>query len=99
MRFLYIWTIAFGNKETYQNASQQLIDMMERDKNRCAVVVWSLANETPESEDRNTFLANLSKQAKQMDNTRLISMAIGSRRYSRQRDEHSGWHEQIRGHY
>lgn len=70
------WTIAFGNKETYQNASQQLIDMMERDKNRCAVVVWSLANETPESEDRNTFLANLSKQAKQMDNTRLISMAM-----------------------
>lgn len=70
------WTIAFGNKETYQNASQQLIDMMERDKNRCAVVVWSLANETPESEDRNTFLANLSKQAKQKDNTRLISMAM-----------------------
>ena len=70
------WTIAFGNKETYQNASQQLIDMMERDKNRCAVVVWSFANETPESEDRNTFLANLSKQAKQMDNTRLISMAM-----------------------
>lgn len=70
------WTIAFGNKETYQNASQQLIDMMERDKNRCAVVVWSLANETPESKDRNTFLANLSKQAKQMDNTRLISMAM-----------------------
>jgi beta-glucuronidase len=70
------WTIHWNNPDTYKNASRQLNDMMERDKNRCAVVVWSIANETPHSDARDTFLGNLAEQARAKDNTRLISMAM-----------------------
>ncbi len=70
------WTISWENPETYVNAERQLHDMIYRDKNRCAVVIWSIANETPHGEARDNFLRNLSIYARQMDNTRLISMAM-----------------------
>lgn len=70
------WTIHWNNPETYANAQQQLTEMMARDKNRCAVTVWSIANETPHSEARDEFLTKLAKQARKNDNTRLISMAM-----------------------
>ena len=70
------WTIHWDNPETYQNAHKQLNDMIERDKNRCAIVIWSVANETPHSDARDKFLADLATYAKQKDNTRLLSMAM-----------------------
>jgi beta-glucuronidase len=70
------WTIAWENAGTYQNAERQLHDMIYRDKNRCAVIIWSIANETPHSDLRDKFLSSLSKYARKMDNTRLISMAM-----------------------
>ena len=53
------WTVAFENKNTYKNAENQLSEMIARDKNRAAVILWSVANETPEGEDRLQFLDNL----------------------------------------
>lgn len=70
------WTISWTNKDTYANAEHQLHDMIYRDKNRCAVVIWSIANETPHGDDRDIFLSKLAKYARQQDNTRLISMAM-----------------------
>jgi beta-glucuronidase len=70
------WTISWTNKDTYANAERQLHDMVYRDKNRCAVVIWSIANETPHGDDRDIFLSKLAKYARQQDNTRLISMAM-----------------------
>jgi len=70
------WTIHWENPETYANAQKQLDDMITRDKNRCAVSVWSIANETPHSEARDEFLGNLAQYAREKDNTRLISMAM-----------------------
>ena len=70
------WTISFENEPTYQNAQNQLHDMIYRDKNRAAVVIWSIANETPHSDARDKFLSRLSTYARQQDNTRLISMAM-----------------------
>ncbi len=70
------WTIHWENKDTYANAQQQLDDMINRNKNRCAVVVWSIANETPHSDARDQFLGNLAMYARSKDNTRLISMAM-----------------------
>ena len=49
---------------------------MDRDKNRCAVVVWSIANETPHSEARDNFLGALARQVRDADNVRLLSMAM-----------------------
>ncbi len=70
------WTIAWDNPQTYQNAEQQLTDMILRDQNRANVIIWSIANETPHSEDRDTFLSRLAQRARSLDDTRLISMAM-----------------------
>ncbi|MEL1240343.1 glycoside hydrolase family 2 protein [Flavobacterium flavipallidum] len=70
------WTISWTNTDTYKNAERQLHDMIYRDKNRCAVVIWSIANETPHGNDRDMFLSKLAKYAREQDNTRLISMAM-----------------------
>lgn len=70
------WTIQWENPQTYQNAHNQLTEMIERDQNRAAVIIWSIANETPHGDARDTFLSNLSKAAREQDNSRLISMAM-----------------------
>ena len=70
------WTIAWTNEHTYDNARQQLHDMILRDHNRANVIIWSIANETPHSADRDRFLSRLATYARGMDNTRLISMAM-----------------------
>ncbi|MBN2165087.1 MAG: beta galactosidase jelly roll domain-containing protein [Marinilabiliaceae bacterium] len=70
------WTILWDNEETFNNAKQQLTDVIERDKNRASVIIWSMANETPVSEPRNMFLGNLAKHARSLDDTRLISAAL-----------------------
>ena len=70
------WTIDWTNEETYANAQRQLHDMIYRDKNRAAVVIWSIANETPHSEPRDKFLSSLARYAREMDSSRLISMAM-----------------------
>jgi beta-glucuronidase len=70
------WTIAWKNSKTYENAKNQLTDMIARDHNRANVIIWSIANETPHSSERDTFLGNLAQYARTLDNTRLISMAM-----------------------
>lgn len=70
------WTINWNHEATFQNAEAQLAAMIERDKNRAAVIIWSLANETPVSEARNHFLGRLAKKARALDNTRLLSAAM-----------------------
>lgn len=70
------WTISFENEQTYQNAQNQLHEMISRDRNRCAVIIWSIANETPHGDGRDKFLSRLSTYARTQDNTRLISMAM-----------------------
>lgn len=70
------WTIHWENKDTYKNAEQQLTDMITRDKNRCNIIIWSIANETPLSEPRLTFLTHLAEKARSMDGVRLIGAAM-----------------------
>lgn len=70
------WTIDWTNPSTFDNASQQLNDMIRRDQNRANVIIWSIANETPHSAERDNFLSRLSKMAHDLDNTRLVSMAM-----------------------
>lgn len=70
------WTIAWTNPQTYQNAERQLTDMIRRDQNRANVIIWSIANETPHSSERDAFLSRLATKAHSLDSTRLISMAM-----------------------
>ncbi len=70
------WTISWDNPKTYQNAENQLSELIDRDKNRASVIIWSMANETPNVPARNTFLTKLAKYTKSKDPTRLISAAL-----------------------
>jgi beta-glucuronidase len=78
------WTIAWDNEATYRNAENQLKEVIHRDKNRASVIIWSMANETPTSDARNTFLTNLANLTRQLDPTRLISAALEQRNYEGQ---------------
>jgi beta-glucuronidase len=70
------WTVEFTNKNTYKNAEDQLTAAITRDKNRACIIIWSMANETPVSDARNTFITNLANHTRELDNTRLISAAL-----------------------
>lgn len=70
------WTIHWNDPDTYKNAETQLSDMITRDKNRCNIIIWSIANETPKSEERLSFLSRLADKARGMDNIRLIGAAM-----------------------
>jgi len=70
------WTIDFKNQETLDNAKSQLTELITRDKNRAASIIWSVANETPVSDARTSFLIQLISHAKSLDSTRLVSAAL-----------------------
>jgi beta-glucuronidase len=70
------WTILWENPATLENAQTQLSEMITRDKNRAAVIIWSMANETPVGEARLSFLRKLIDHARNLDSTRLISAAM-----------------------
>ena len=70
------WTIQWENPATLENARNQLSEMIARDKNRAAVVIWSVANETPLSDARLSFLKNLISHARSLDPSRLMSAAM-----------------------
>jgi beta-glucuronidase len=70
------WTIDWENKTTLANALNQLEVMIERDKNRSSIILWSVANETPVSPSRNEFLKTLLKRARELDPARLLTAAM-----------------------
>ena len=70
------WTIQWDNPSTFENARQQLTDVISRDIHRARVIIWSMANETPVSDARTEFLKKLAAHARVLDDTRLISAAL-----------------------
>jgi beta-glucuronidase len=70
------WTIQWNNPETLQNAKNQLAELIARDHNRAALIIYSVANETPISDARNQFLSQLIREAHTSDPTRLVSAAL-----------------------
>jgi beta-glucuronidase len=70
------WTILWNNEKTFLNAKNQLTEMITRDKNRASIVLWSVSNETPLSDERLDFLKRLTEQARNLDSTRLITAAL-----------------------
>lgn len=69
------WSIQFTNPETIENGLNQLEELIRRDKNRASVVVWSIGNENPDTDERLSFMAVLAQKARELDSTRLISAA------------------------
>ena len=76
------WGIDWDNDKTYKNAENQLSEMIMRDKNRCNVIIWSIANETAVRDNRMRFLTRLAEKARELDNTRLIAAAMQNKEVS-----------------
>lgn len=70
------WTILWNNEKTFLNAKNQLTEMIKRDNNRASIILWSVSNETPLSDERLSFLKKLNEQARFLDSTRLITAAL-----------------------
>lgn len=70
------WTIEWENAKTLRNAESQLSAMIARDHNRAALIIYSVANETPISDARNRFLRQLIQDAHSADPTRLVTAAL-----------------------
>ena len=78
-----LWqNINFSNAAVFENAQNQLSEMIMRDQNRASVIIWSVANETPINDVRNKFLRSLVSETRQQDNTRLISAASNQTSYN-----------------
>ncbi len=70
------WQIAFEDEAVLAKAKTMIGEMIRRDANRASVVIWSIANETPESDERLAFLEALADEVRRLDNTRLVSAAL-----------------------
>lgn len=78
--------ITFDNPKTVATGEQMIREMITRDKNRCGVIIWSVANETRPSPERNKALAGYIELCRLLDNSRLVSAAFNNTKY----DENKG---------
>ena len=69
------WHIAFKNEDTYKDAENQLAELITRDYNRASVIIWSVGNENPDTDERYEFMGKLVDFAHAADRTRPVSAA------------------------
>jgi beta-glucuronidase len=78
-----VWqSIDFTNGETLAKAESMVRTMVGRDRNRAAVSLWGVANETRPSEARNAFVGKLIRDVRAMDQTRLLTAAFNNTVYN-----------------
>jgi beta-glucuronidase len=70
------WAVEFDKPEVYAKAQQQLEEEIGAYRNHAAIILWSMANETPAYEARTKFISALAAKARELDPTRLITAAL-----------------------
>jgi beta-glucuronidase len=75
---VYWEEIDYASPQTLALARGMAADLLDRDANRASVVFWSVANETPITEDRMRFLRTLVADVRRLDGSRLVSAALKS---------------------
>lgn len=73
---VYWEDIAYDSPATLALGKAMLSEMILRDRNRAAIGLWSVANETPITPARTQFLRALIAHARSLDRTRLITAAL-----------------------
>jgi beta-glucuronidase len=74
--------IEFATPGVPEKMSLMLKEMIRRDRNRCSVFLWSIANETyTTTKGRDEALISLSKECRKLDSTRLITSVLCSQGY------------------
>lgn len=69
------WTIRFEREKTYEDAQNQLMELMKRDWNRASVIIWSVGNENADTDERLRFMSRLADCAHENGGNRLVSAA------------------------
>ena len=69
------WVMDYENPHTLGLAETHMKEMIDRDKNRASVIIWSVGNETGDDPDRTAFRVALGRKVKQWDPSRLLSAA------------------------
>jgi len=103
------WALEFDNPKVLAKAEQQLDEEIGTSRDHAAIILWSMANETPNTEARTQFIETLAKRARALDPTRLITAALLVRAESNAKivddklgealdvigtNEYIGWYEQ-----
>jgi beta-glucuronidase len=70
------WALQFDNPKVLAKAEQQLDEEIGTLRNHASIVLWSMANETPNHEARTQFIETLAGRARALDPTRLITAAL-----------------------
>jgi beta-glucuronidase len=70
------WAVQFDNPAVYAKAKQQLEEEIGTSRNHAAIILWSMANETPLNDARTKFISSLAARARELDPTRLITAAL-----------------------
>lgn len=77
--------INFKNEETNKLARQMMREMIRRDKNRCSIIAWSVANETHQSPERDSALISLVRMTRDVDNSRLVTAVTDKIIYNKEK--------------
>ncbi len=81
-----VWQgIDFENKDTRAKAGNMIKELIQRDKNRCALTFCGVANETQPSAARNEFLKYMINCCREIDTTRLITAAFDLVRFNKEK--------------
>jgi beta-glucuronidase len=70
------WALQFDNPKVLAKAEQQLDEEIGTSRNHAAIILWSMANETPNTAARTQFITTLAAHARELDPTRLITAAL-----------------------
>lgn len=70
------WAVAFDNPQVLENVRRQARAIVERDRNRASIILWSIANETPNTPARLAFLREIASEVRSRDPSRLITAAL-----------------------
>jgi beta-glucuronidase len=70
------WALQFENPKVLAKAEQQLDEEIGTSRTHAAIILWSMANETPNTEPRTRFITTLAGRARELDPTRLITAAL-----------------------
>jgi len=70
------WAEEFGSEVVFQKSKQQLGENIRRDRDKASVILWSIANETPNKPERTAFLTRSAEFVHQQDPTRLVTAAL-----------------------
>ena len=70
------WALQFDNPNVLAKAQQQLDEDINTSRNHASIILWSMANETPNNEARTQFITTLASRARALDPTRLITAAL-----------------------